>query len=289
MLEKILVPLDGSDLSARMLAPVARLARETGANVRAVRVLDGFAADQAMLRGDDPHAAAAAELERALAPLEKAGIHTNFDTYVGDAAARILDDIDTHKPSLVAMATHGRSGADEWVRGSVAERVLRRSPVPVFLANPRSMEKEISIESILVPLDGSEMSAAVLPLVADFARVHRAKVTLLHVLDGTLVNTTEAEARAHMEPFVKKLEGIDVKVLIQKGSAGQAILAAARKNKAGLIAMTTHGRSGVSRWVFGSTAEHVLHQCFAPLLLVRTSGHAEGVPGTISQSVAQVL
>ena len=281
MLEKILVPLDGSDLSGRILDPVLALASRTKAEVRAIHSLDDYAADTALLRGEDPSLAASGALARALQPLVATGIRTTYDTYRGDPATRILEDAAIYKPSLIAMATHGRSGADRWFRGSVAERVLRRSPFPVFLVNPRSSTHGVAIKKILVPVDGSEMSSQILPIVTAFARAHSAEVLLLHVIEGTpalhpvdSLTRTPDEARALVGDLARRLEGVRTRTLVEKGSPSVVILDTARHEQVDLVAMTTHGRSGPSRWLFGSTAEHVLHQCGVPLLVQRNAGQA---------------
>jgi nucleotide-binding universal stress UspA family protein len=273
MLERILVPLDGSELSRRILEPVSRLAKTTNAEVRAISVVEDYAADQAMLRGEDPLGLASAELGRALEPLTKLGLRTAYDSYIGDPATRILEDAEDYRPSLIAMATHGRSGADRWIRGSTAERVLRRSPFPVLLANPRAIDRALPIERILVPLDGSELSARVLPAAVDLARAYGADLILLHVIEG---GAPTADASKVLEPFAARLQGVRYRTVVTRGSAAFEILEAAREQHADLVAMATHGRSGPSRWVFGSAAEHVLHQCNAPLLVVRVSGLEEG-------------
>ncbi len=282
MFDKILVPLDGSELAERVVGQLGPILARRDTEVMAVRVLDAFDFDQALLRGEDAFAIAGKQLEMALEPLRRAGVGTRYEVFVGDAATRILEAADDYRPSLIAMATHGRTGADRWLRGSVAERVLRRSPFPVLLANPRANLG--AVRRILVPLDGSEMSAAALPVAHQMARLYRAEVVLLHVIEPrpslypteTLTETPE-EVLALLEPFRARLPGVDVRTLATKGSPSFAILDAA-KDGVDLVAMTTHGRTGASRWVFGSVAEHVLHHLETPLLVVRTTGLSEGGP-----------
>ena len=123
-------------------------------------------------------------------------------------------------------------------------------------------------ERILAPLDGSETSARALPLVAELARAYGSEVLLLHVLEG---KETPQEALAALEKFKGRLEGVKVRTGIAKSPAALGILDAAKDEKADLVAMTTHGRTGPSRWAFGSTAEAVLRECATPLLVVRAS------------------
>jgi nucleotide-binding universal stress UspA family protein len=282
MFEKVLAPLDGSELAERFLGQLGPILTPHETEVMAIRVLDGFDFDQAVLRGEDAFGIAGKQLEMALEPLGRAGAGTRYEVFVGDAATRILEAAADYRPSLIAMATHGRTGADRWLRGSVAERVLRRSPFPVFLANPRANVG--AIRRILVPLDGSEMSATVLSVVHQMAPSCHAEVVLLHVIEAspglypteTLTETPD-EALLLLELSRARLPGVDVRLRVAKGSPSFAILDAA-KDGMDLVAMTTHGRSGPSRWVFGSVAEHVLHHLETPLLVVRTTGLSEGAP-----------
>ena len=101
---------------------------------------------------------------------------------------------------LVAMSTHGRSGVGRWLRGSVAERVLRNSPVPILLANPEGIVKpddSVRFGTILVPLDGSKRSARVMDRVLPFAVDSESEVVLLHV-------DTPSQPGVHPVPEVAK-------------------------------------------------------------------------------------
>lgn len=194
----------------------------------------------------------------------------------GDAAAGILARIDATHPGLVAMATHGRSGVARFVRGSVAERVLRACPAPLLLANPAGLEApRWPWRKLLVPLDGSDHAARVLPVVERLASALRAGVTLLRVdpylapLEARSEGYDPERAAASLEPVRRRLEaaGVATRVRVTLGVEADQILRAAED--VDLVALTTHGRSGLSRWLFGSVAEHVLRHCPRPLVVVR--------------------
>ncbi len=284
MLQKILVPLDGSKLSDRILEQVRRLLLKQDAEVRFLRVLSEV--------GHPPGPPRRQAVEEAQAHLEghrlawaSQGVKATMAVLSdGDPAERILEYADQYRPSLIAMSTHGRTGLKRWTRGSVAERVLRHSSFPVLLWNPFRPERRtaprLRIGRILVPLDGSEHSAWVLPLVRQVARSFGARVLLLHVTElyptaGDLPMVqpwpTPAEVERHLAPFRKILKGVEVRILGELGTPSVSILEAARREKADLIAMTTHGRSGISRWAFGSVAEQVLRHCHHPLLVQRAA------------------
>jgi nucleotide-binding universal stress UspA family protein len=104
---------------------------------------------------------------------------------VGEPAERILDYAAKYRPTLIAMATHGRAGVERWIQGSVAESVLRASEQPVFLASQKALEspRRARIKRVLVPLDGSDRSAAALPQARKLAHRNGAELLLLHIVD----------------------------------------------------------------------------------------------------------
>ncbi|MCS6774837.1 MAG: universal stress protein [Anaerolineae bacterium] len=140
-------------------------------------------------------------------------------------------------------------------------------------------------KKILVPLDGSTFSEAVLPYVVELARAHQADVELfcvsvitlpLYPLESpiefeALVREEERQIRGYLDEQAAKLsgQGVAVTTAVGRGSVPEAILNRASAIKADLIAMSTHGRSGISRWLMGSVADRVLHGAHVPVLLVR--------------------
>jgi nucleotide-binding universal stress UspA family protein len=188
------------------------------------------------------------------------------------------------------MSTHGRGGLERWVRGSVAERVLRSCPVPLLMVNPRTRSGS-GLASIVVPLDGSANSTRVLDPLIPLARAFDARLTLLFV-DWDAVTDTPSQAARRRERRerdvaewladpMKRLasEGIAAEIRIVRGDVAEEILRAAEPGEFDLLAMSTHGRSGPGRWLLGSVAEKVLGQCRIPILLHRTpsdAGHAVG-------------
>jgi nucleotide-binding universal stress UspA family protein len=142
-------------------------------------------------------------------------------------------------------------------------------------------------KKILVPLDGSELAETVLSHIETIALAHEAEVILLRVLPatGVLPATAEAErkaARESLDRAKKRLQekGINARTTIRHGEdAATEITDYAEVNDVDLIAMSTHGRSGVSRWIFGSVAEKVLRGTNKPILLIRAPGiSASGLP-----------
>jgi nucleotide-binding universal stress UspA family protein len=162
---------------------------------------------------------------------------------------------------------------------------------------PRSGGRGVSVyNKILVPLDGSKLAEEVLSHVQDLAQRYGSEVILIQVVPplSKLVMETEAvsmgEARAgpeaatavakaerekahsYLESTAKRLrdEGVRVRAEILTGEAGDAVVAYAQSEVVDLIAMSTHGRSGLGRLVYGSVADHVLRHTGAPVLLIRS-------------------
>lgn len=287
MLKKILVPLDGSELADRILTHVRRILLREDAEVMLLTVLPPEAATEDERTRAWRIEEASGHLMGELKKLGQAGARARYDLMTGDPAAQVLAFADTWQPGLIAMSTHGRTGLERWARGSVAERVLRRSEHPVLLANPRGFDgKEARFRRILVPLDGTDTSAAILPVVEEFASRYESEVILLHAAaaytafaeyPNVEVRPSADELRDLMEPYRERLERANVKsrVYILYEDPAQAILHVAAADAVDLVAMTTHGRSGISRWVFGSVAEKVLRNCPCPVLASRSTAAAK--------------
>lgn len=279
MFEKILVPLDGSRLAARALTCVKRLLSKD-AELTLLRVVEP--SDAPHDRGPAVEAALLAQLERTREELGP-DVRCVPQLLRGDPAEEIVRYARESGQDLVVMATHGRSGIERWVRGSVAERVLRTCEVPLLLCTPSALEPRHDgpFRRILVPLDGSEVADRILPLVEEVARRHGSQVTLLRVeplvitevpspvLSGSLWDPAPLEQS--LEPRRQRLAaaGVHADARAVYGVVAAKILQAARD--ADLLAMTTHGRTGLARWWFGSVAEQVLRHAPCPLLVLRTA------------------
>jgi len=192
---------------------------------------------------------------------------------------------------LIAMATHGRSGLNRFLLGSVAEKVLRGSDNPLVLVRAKEEAKtsgEAPFKSIIVPLDGSELAESVIPLAVTMAEKLGLEVVLFRAYhipynayggdDGYMVNYDELidsvrdEAKEYLDKKVAevtKLGVAKVSALSKEGFAGDEIIALGHKTPDGLIAMCSHGRSGVKRWVLGSVTENVVRHSDGPVLVVR--------------------
>lgn len=287
MLERILIPLDGSEVAEAVLGQACRLLRLKDAEVllfEAVPVPVQPGLEYAPLLAD-----LKSEAERYVGALTKQlvaeGVKARGFVRVGGEAAGILDVAKEEKASLIAMATHGRTGLSRFVFGSVAEKVLRASEVPVLLVRSyrtaavgadRTPVQEIPFRKILFPVDGSEASLAVLPQIRDFAKSVGASVIVLGIIDPTREgSSTEGEPLVRLASKTLAEAGIPVDPVVRLGDPASEILDASVRHDIDLIAMSTHGRSGISRWVFGSVTEKVLRGATVPLLVLRSRAAAK--------------
>jgi nucleotide-binding universal stress UspA family protein len=296
--EKILVPLDGSELAQIALPYAEKLAGKLGYQITLIYV-SGSIDDQYhhmhqfYLQKMAETARQAAEIH--VENLEVKAIKVETAILLGDPAEQIVDYADKEGVGLIIMSTHGRSGIKRWAMGSVADKVLRATKQPLALirakrARPDAPERNI-LSKILVTLDGSKQSEAVIPYIEELASKLKADITLLQVVlpDYNLSTTGEPEygvysekhlesiqalAREYLENIAAQLKqrGINAKPEVALGTAAETIIKFADAIAADMVALSTHGRSGVSRWALGSVAERVLRAGDTPLLLVRTPG-----------------
>jgi nucleotide-binding universal stress UspA family protein len=135
---------------------------------------------------------------------------------------------------------------------------------------------------LLVTLDISPRSEAVIPYVMEAARTMNMAITLLHVVEvgrgevgairvGEEASTAVAWAQAYLDGVAAQLDGIDVRTEIRQGQPAREILNAIRELDVDLVAMATHSRQGIDRLLFGSIAEEVIHASSMPVLLIRAS------------------
>lgn len=143
-------------------------------------------------------------------------------------------------------------------------------------------------EEILVPLDGSELAETALPHARALAKAYDGRITLMSIMEPVTVYTQpgvvgpivsvgidiEEELRRIREYLDKvadrlKTESIDVRIVVREGDPASEIIDYAAANQEDIIVMSTHGRSGIQRWVYGSVADRILRSANAPVLLIR--------------------
>jgi nucleotide-binding universal stress UspA family protein len=298
---RILVPLDGSSLAEQALSYAVTLARGLPAELdllRAIWILPDFLQimDDYTVKLNEIMAQLEAEANDYLAALVEQltdiGLDARHTVQRGPAAETILDYAGQTDINQIVMATHGYSGIKRWTHGSVAERVLQTARVPLLLVRAREQDligdwqQPTACERILVPLDGSPVAEQILPTVTKVAHALGAEIVLFQVpiayISGWMMGewylpvqsvpgTAEEGARAYLSTVAGRLEEqrLDVVTATSLGPVANCIVEYAEVNQIDLIAMCTHGRTGLARWALGSVADRVLRAGSTPILLVR--------------------
>ena len=300
MVTQILVPLDGSRLAEQALPCARMLASALSAELVLFRAVSLPLDVSAVLTDakvdtkiplDQLDAQAQEYLDKVADGLEEAGLTVHRVVRQGPAAGAIVDYADEMGIQQIVMATHGYGGISRWVHGSVAERVLQSASVPVVLVRvdakkPETDEQTMSCRRILVPLDGSPVAEQVLPPITSIAQALDAQVILFRVpvvyTSGSLTGdwyiplegvfeTAEQDVLVYLESVARRLResGVRASAGIRMGTVADSIVDYAETNGIDLIAMCTHGRTGVARWTLGSVADRVLRASRVPILLVR--------------------
>ncbi len=295
MTSQILVPLDGSALAERALPYATTLARGLPAELLLFRSISFSSDIQGIL--DDTADAPLKQLEKeandylrkVAGQLEEAGLRAHHIVRHRPAAEAIVDYADHTAVQQIVMSTHGYSGISRWRHGSVAERVLQSASVPVLLVRAQRSKDAPPVPAcrrILVPLDSSALAEQVLPPVVSLAQAFDAEMILFQVAivqsSGSftgewylpvqgILETARQDTQAYLDRVADRLKGDGFKVstAMRVGAVADSIVDYAQINRIDLIAMCTHGRTGLARWTLGSVADRVLRAGHVPLLLVR--------------------
>ncbi|MDO8671642.1 MAG: universal stress protein, partial [Dehalococcoidia bacterium] len=213
---------------------------------------------------------------------------------VGSVPAVIVEEAEGVQDTLIAMCTHGASGADRFLLGSVATKVLHTTKVPLLLFRPGEADPAAmaaSLKTIVVPLDGSKLAEQALPHAELLATAFglgmllvRATPTLAEFygpfgyeayIPAGLFEDMEKEALGYLSAKADEVKNRGLAHASTKhlhGRAASSILDLVHDTPGCLVVITTHGRSGVGRWVLGSVADRLVSHSNAPVLVVRPSG-----------------
>jgi len=231
------------------------------------------------------HAIARKRLDGAAADLRKGGLVADSELVVGPAVTGILEVAERQHADLLVIGTRGRTGWRRMLLGSTAARVVRDARCPVVTVHPTDAGPPRPIRTVLVPTDFSEdatraAEVAARALVTEGPRrlvlVHafRLPIETEHLPARMLIDAIQAAehtARAQIEALAAKLErpGLTIESFSREGYPVDVVLEHARVVRPDLIAMGTHGRSGLDRLFLGSTTERVLPSAPCPVLTVR--------------------
>ncbi len=296
-IRRILCPTDFSDFSRRALDHAIALAGRHGSGIVLVHVIPPFIPPGALPFPVTPsldvnaRQAALDALGRLAERARTAGVPTELEVREGPIVAHIVKLAESLPADLVVMGTHGLSGFERLMLGSVTEKVLRWASCPVLTVprptGDRELVPQAAFKAILCPLDFADPAAGALRLALSLARENAARLLLLHVVEGW----AEDDARDHSHwtvpeyrRFLEK-EGCErlrasvgpqdraalaVEDVLAAGKPYVEILRLAAERACDLIVMGVHGRGPVDVALFGSTAQHVVRAAGCPVITVRS-------------------
>ena len=264
MENRILVPLDGTESAEEILCYVRSITPKSDTSITLLCVLGK--------PGDDcsPHA------QRINDELAADGWSVSNESRMGDPVDEIVKFSLLQPSTMIMMSTHGRTGMERIREGSVTEQVLKQSPCPVFIlhtmrAEPPDRRCENLFRRILVPLDGTKASSAILDCVQRLAKAHDSEVIIFH---DEMVGPEEEERRAAIKTALQDhsvtLANSGLKVTLDMSTYKRPIREILKKiddMDIDLVAMASHGEGGERRAMEESVTAEVIRHANCPLLV----------------------
>jgi nucleotide-binding universal stress UspA family protein len=210
-------------------------------------------------------------------------------------AEEIVKYANNNKIDLIVMATHGYSKAKQWLFGSVTQKVLYGTKIPVLLIKAKSSDASAKFNRVLIPLDGSPFSESAFPHVVELTKNTNKEILLLHICEPPIVpsygsrpiNPTWEKYRDDMWGETEKLSTTYLKktmaalkkrgikkiksrvIKAQSREVARTIMQISKEENIDLIIIATQGRTGASSWVYGSIANRIVEESSQPILLIR--------------------
>ncbi len=285
MYDSILLPVDGSEHAAKIVHHVAELAQWTEATIEVLFVADTTRDSVTAVNGNVVDA-----LERegetivadVAETLESLDVEHGTDVVQGSPAPTIVDYAERYDHDLIVLPTHGRTGISRYLLGSVTEKVVRLSDVPVLTARMQSDEQlAFPYENILIPTDGSPASTAAAKHGLTLAATLDATVHILSVVDDTSLGPDVRSVLSDDElerPAVEAVEEVAteadehdlayVQTYVEHGSPAEVIREHIETNEVHAVVMGASGRRGVNRVLLGSVAEKTVRSAPVPVITV---------------------
>lgn len=309
MYTRILTPLDGSEVSEQVLPFARSLAEGLSLPMTLLYAIEPELLTMPRTLNPSLHMRdmAARRLEQVRAytdPLSEQlrddGLTVNIETPQSEPVGAIVEEAGKDTGTLITMSSHGRSGLARWWMGSVTDKVLHLTNNPLLVIHAASGQQtapESNFRRITVPVDGSELAEEILPhaaylsaamnLVIDLVQVNPSRDEYYRSLSvgpsevarvtptyEEYIQIVDGEAEGYLAQLKTRLThhgAASVETHLLHGPAADTIADFSASTNNNLVAMTTHGRSGVGRMVLGSVAERVVRQSGDPVLLVRES------------------
>ncbi len=283
MYTRILVPLNGSELSERVLPHAQHLAQAFNAEIELVYAVAAIE--------DIPDKVAAEVAKDADAYLQRiadsfpAGLKPKYSVKTGPAAEVIANQATKEEGTLVVMSTHGYTGPKRWMLGSVAHKVVQHVQAPVLLIPVRAKGPDgglVEFKSLIAPLDGSSVAEHILQHVVSLCKILDMELILVRAyhpnFPGTSIRMYDIAKIVHdaaenyIEEKARQLQGEGLKKIsykVLRGVPSEQITDFALATPNSLTAMCTQGKHGLGRLELGSVTNAVIHSTEEPVLIIR--------------------
>jgi nucleotide-binding universal stress UspA family protein len=291
MYDRILVPTDGSDVARTAAEAAIALADRFDAELHVLHVLEfgdlppgiqDAGADEFARRGEQATTTVAGMAADAGVDATRVVVDAGDTVHQAILAYAADNDVD-----CIVMGTYGRTGLDRWVLGSVAERTLRESSVPVLSVHEDTVFRP-EFASLLVPTDGSDCSTAAADHAIELASRTGAALHVVNVVNvgavspdvdvGTLLSLLEEAGKRALDRVVGRAEDAGVSTVeasVLSGTPHRAIVDYAAEHDVDCIVMGTHGRTGLDRYLLGSVTERVARFSEVPVLALKPDETAD--------------
>lgn len=296
-IKSILVAYDFSEYSKQAILQAFEMSKKFDAKISVIHVLNSEVADDYVI-----------PLTQDYKEQLKKNLEKDMGVYGGTHEISVADQdvfVERGKPhlaiiecalkchaDLIIIGSHGRSALSMILLGSVAGKVLRYSPIPVLVTRGTNAH---TFKKVIVPLDDSGAAGEIIDSVKAFADIFNWEIQLFHAVDLTdftlHMGYQDMLAQAIEKATIrlgdlKKKHGILLEPIVVVGNPAHAIMDAVKNDTTiGLIAMSTHGRSGLDRFVMGSTAESVTHHLPCSLLVIHAKAHRERVHMAVKKEI----
>lgn len=296
MFNRILVPLDRSEIAECVFPHLSAIAKAFDSQVFLLTVLDGRLVRDTTASIDPldwqiQKAEAESYLQKRAVALQDAGLRVEAYVLEGKAEDTILEFAGDHQVELILLSSHGQSGLSGWNVSSIVQKIILRAYTSTMIvrAYNRSDQKDmdLSYARLMVPLDGSPRSEIVLPVATSLARFHDAEILLVHVVgqpefpsrtpldqaDQELIEHLMERNRTESSRYLEEVQGrLPVKTqtrLINNRNIVGSLHDVAREEEVDLVLLSAHGQSGESRWPYGSVVISFIAFGSSPLLIVQ--------------------
>ena len=305
MINRILLPLDRSELAECVLPNAIAVARAFESQVTLLHVLD-TPQEVRWRRSTDPlnwqirKAEAQTYLLETALRLSATGLLTETQILEGAAAEQVLGLLDTHTFQLIILSSHGQSGLSDWGVSSVVQKIVLRAPTSVMIVHAtQPLTPDITglhYKRILVPMDGTQRAETILPVAATLARAHDAQIVLAHIvqkppmprrtlpsredvrLADQLVEHNQAEASQYLDQLRSRITGkVETRVLVSDHLAA-TLHELVEQEKTDLVLLSAHGRSSQTRGLYGAVVSNFITYCTTPLVIMRGSAQSPTSP-----------